>query len=97
MGEEEEDEPRAVRGEAVLPIAYAAVKASQNPGTEVDGTEVGGAKRGVSGRWVTLMRRRTLPTGEAETPQPVSMETGTPGEEPDSANAPTDDSAEASA
>ena len=72
----------------MLPIGYAAVKASQNPGTEIDGTEVGGAKRGVGGRWVTLMRRRLLPTGEAESPQP-----GTP----DNGDAPTDESAEASA
>ena len=66
----------------MLPIGEAAVKASQNPGTEIDGTEVGGAKRGVGGRWVTLMRRRLLPTGEAETPE--------------SGDAPTDESAEAS-
>jgi lysophospholipase L1-like esterase len=83
MGEEGEDAPRVGRGEAVLPIGYAAVKASQNPGTEIDGTEVGGAKRGVGGRWVTLMRRRLLPTGEAEIPE--------------SGDAPTDESAEASA
>ena len=89
MGEVEEEAPRIGRGEAVLPIGYAAVKASQNPGTEIDGTEVGGAKRGVGGRWVTLMRRRLLPTGEAESP----ASHGTP----DSGDAPTDESAEASA
>ncbi|MEO5651914.1 MAG: SGNH/GDSL hydrolase family protein [Marmoricola sp.] len=66
--EDEEDLPRATRGEEVLPIGAAAVRASQNPGTEIDGTEVGGAQRGVGGRWVTLMRRRLLPTGDAETP-----------------------------
>lgn len=78
-----EDTPRPDRGEAVLPIGYAAVRASENAGTEIDGTEVGGAKRGVGGRWVTLMRRRVLPTGDAQTP-----------EEQD---APAEDSAEASA
>jgi hypothetical protein len=83
MGEAEEETPRVGRGEAVLPIGYAAVQASQNPGTEIDGTEVGGALRGVGGRWVTLMRRRLLPTGEAETPHV--------------ADAPAEDSAEASA
>lgn len=72
---EDEQQPRAVRGEAVLPIGYAAVKASQNPGTEIDGTEVAGAKRGVGGRWVTLMRRRLLPTEGAESPD-ASPETG---------------------
>jgi lysophospholipase L1-like esterase len=93
MGEAEEETPREGRGEAVLPIGYAAVKASQNPGTEIDGTEVGGAKRGVGGRWVTLMRRRPLPKGEgeAETPEVAA------GEEPESGDAPTDSSAEASA
>ena len=68
-GEPEEQTPRVGRGEAVLPIGYAAVRASQNPGTEIDGTEVGGAKRGVGGRWVTLMRRRHVPTGVAEPPE----------------------------
>ncbi len=82
-GEAEEKAPRAGRGEAVLPIGYAAVRASQNPGTEIDGTEVAGAKRGVGGRWVTLMRRRLLPTGDVESP--------------DEADAPTESSAEASA
>jgi lysophospholipase L1-like esterase len=95
LGEAEEETPRIGRGEAVLPIGYAAVKASQNPGTEIDGTEVGGAKRGVGGRWVTLMRRRLLPTGEAETPEGGSGEV--PGNAPESDDAPTDESAEASA
>jgi len=89
-GEAEEETPRVGRGEAVLPIGYAAVKASQNPGTEIDGTEVGGAKRGVGGRWVTLMRRRLLPTGEAERPQVANGA-------PESGDAPADESAEASA
>ncbi|SDS51582.1 Lysophospholipase L1 [Nocardioides scoriae] len=84
FGEVEEDAPRAVRGEAVLPIGYAATRASENPGTEIDGTEVGGATRGVGGRWVTLMRRRLLPTGAAETP-----------DESDATDAPTEDSVEA--
>jgi lysophospholipase L1-like esterase len=81
LGEVEEEAPRSARGEGVMPIGYAAAKASQNPGTEIEGTEVGGAKRGVGGRWVTLMRRRLLPTGEAETPDdeheaPVDESTG---------------------
>jgi hypothetical protein len=76
----------------VLPIGYAAVKASQNPGTEIDGTEVGGAKRGVGGRWVTLMRRRLLPTGVAEKPQSETPENAV-----ENADAPADESAEASA
>jgi lysophospholipase L1-like esterase len=97
MGEEEEETPRVGRGEAVLPIGYAAVKASQNPGTEIDGTEVGGAKRGVGGRWVTLMRRRLLPTGEAETPHDASSDAESPESGPESGDAPADESAGASA
>jgi lysophospholipase L1-like esterase len=102
-GEAEEETPRVGRGEAVLPIGYAAVKASQNPGTEIDGTEVGGAKRGVGGRWVTLMRRRLLPTGEAETPDaasepvPAGVTDGAAQGAAESGDAPTDESAEASA
>jgi lysophospholipase L1-like esterase len=95
MGEVEEETPRVGRGEAVLPIGYAAVKASQNPGTEIDGTEVGGAKRGVGGRWVTLMRRRLLPTGEAQAPDERSGEAD--GHHQESGDAPADDSAEAPA
>jgi lysophospholipase L1-like esterase len=98
MGEVEEESPRVGRGEAVLPIGYAAVKASQNPGTEIDGTEVGGAKRGVGGRWVTLMRRRMLPTGEAETPHdPAAESPHDPESRPDSGDAPVDEPTEASA
>jgi lysophospholipase L1-like esterase len=88
LGEAEEETPRVGRGEAVMPIGYAAVHASQNPGTEVDGTEVGGALRGVGGRWVTLMRRRLLPTGVAEKPESAASE---------QQDAPAEDSTEASA
>jgi lysophospholipase L1-like esterase len=91
LGDEGEDQPRAGRGEGVLPIGYAAVKASQNPGTEIDGTEVGGATRGVGGRWVTLMRRRLQPAGGVEKPDahdadPPSNDEGAPA---GSAEAPT--------
>ena len=97
MGEEGEETPRAGRGEAVLPIGYAAVKASRIPGIEIDGTVVGGATRGVGGRWVTLMRRRLLPTGVAETPGDTSTEADAPRGPRDSADAPAGDTAEASA
>lgn len=58
LAPDDETEPAALRGEGVLPISYAAVEASRNPGTELDGTEVGGARRGAGGRWVMMMRRR---------------------------------------
>ncbi len=68
LGEEEAEPRRPALAEDVLPISYAAVRASEVPGTEVDGTDVAGAKRGVGGRWVTLIRRTLLPTGRAEKP-----------------------------
>ncbi len=68
LGPEDEAEPTPARGEAVLPISYAAVEASKRPGTEVDGTEVGGSSRGTRGRWATLMRRRRPAPVDAETP-----------------------------
>lgn len=70
----DEGEPQALRGEGVLPISYAAVEASRHPGTELDGTEVGGAQRGAGGRWVLLMRRRR-PRLDGEAPEPHEEET----------------------
>lgn len=55
---DEEARPTALRGEGVLPIAQAAVEAARTPGTEVDGAEVGGAQRGLRGRWAELRHRR---------------------------------------
>nr|WP_223164042.1 SGNH/GDSL hydrolase family protein [Nocardioides mesophilus] len=64
----EELVPEAFRGETVLPVAQAAVEASKVPGTEIDGTEVAGARRGARGRWVQIRRRRRQPEADAETP-----------------------------
>ena len=66
---EDEAEPQAFRGEGVLPIATAAVRAVNNPGTELDGTEVGGALHGVRGRWVELRHRRRRPQSEPSAPE----------------------------
>lgn len=82
FGPAAEETPRTDRGEAVLPIGYAAVRASEQAGTEIDGTEVAGSQRGIGGRWVTLMRRRVLPGGSAQSP--------------DAQDAPTEDPAGAS-
>ena len=65
----EEIEPEAFRGEGVLPISYAAVEAARTPGTEIDGTEVGGSKRGVRGRWVLLRHRRRESEPPSEAPE----------------------------
>ena len=65
---DDEAEPEAYRGEGVLPVTTAAVQAVKTPGTEVDGTEVGGSRRGVRGLWVELRHRRRTPTAATEGP-----------------------------
>ncbi|MFC7494515.1 MULTISPECIES: SGNH/GDSL hydrolase family protein [unclassified Nocardioides] len=68
LGPEDEEQPEAFRGEGVMPISAAAVQAVNVPGTELDGTEVAGSRRGVRGLWVELRRRRRHPDTEGETP-----------------------------
>ena len=74
----DEELPEARRGEGVLSIGKAAVEAANVPGTELGGTEVDGAARGIGGRWVTLMRRRRPAPVDVETPDSdeVSSEPG---------------------
>jgi lysophospholipase L1-like esterase len=74
----EEALPQFRRGEAVLPVATAAVQAVRMPGTELDGTEVAGAQRGLRGRWVQLRHRRRQPQTEVETPEDHAPEEATP-------------------
>lgn len=68
---EEEAQPDVFRGERVMPVAAAAVRAARTPGTELDGTEVAGAQRGLRGRWVQLRHRRRQPAAEATSPEPA--------------------------
>jgi lysophospholipase L1-like esterase len=65
---DDEAEPETYRGEGVLPITTAALQAVNVPGTELDGTEVAGARRGVRGLWVELRHRRRHPDTEGEAP-----------------------------
>ena len=65
---DDEIQPEAFRGEGVLPITAAAIQAVNTPGTELDGTEVGGARRGVRGLWVELRHRRRHPETQVEAP-----------------------------
>jgi hypothetical protein len=58
--------PETFRGEAILPIAEAAVQAAQTAGTEVAATEVAGRERGPRGRWATLRHRRRHPEADVE-------------------------------
>ncbi len=68
LGPDTEVRPETQRGEGVLPVARAAIQAVNEPGTELDGTEVGGSKTGVRGLWVELRHRRRRPQTEAEAP-----------------------------
>jgi lysophospholipase L1-like esterase len=70
LAPDDEALPEPFRGEGVLPIARAAIEAVNNPGTELDGTEVGGSRRGLRGRWVELRHRRRRPQSDAEAPAP---------------------------
>ncbi len=74
LGPEDEEEPEAFRGEGVLPITAAAIQAVNVPGTELDSTEVGGARRGVRGLWVELRRRRRHPDTDGEAPIEAEQE-----------------------
>nr|WP_228500573.1 SGNH/GDSL hydrolase family protein [Nocardioides agariphilus] len=66
---DDEAEPEARRGEGVLPVTTAAIQAVKTAGTEIDGTEVGGSRRGVRGLWVELRHRRQTPTFATEGPE----------------------------
>ncbi|MDP2772954.1 MAG: SGNH/GDSL hydrolase family protein [Nocardioides sp.] len=68
LAPEDEEWPEPYRGEGVLPIAAAAVRAVAEPGTELDGTEVAGNRAGVRGLWVELRHRRRRPQAEGEGP-----------------------------
>lgn len=63
---DDEEEPDALRGEGVLPVAVAAAAAAEQSGAEVTGTQVAGHDRGPRGRWVRLRRRRRSPLPEPE-------------------------------
>ena len=69
-GSDAEERTEALRGEGLRPVATAAVEAVQTPGTELDGVEVGGARRGVRGLWVELRHRRRHPETDPQAPEP---------------------------
>ncbi|MBW8171951.1 SGNH/GDSL hydrolase family protein [Ornithinimicrobium sp. Arc0846-15] len=68
------------RGEAVEPLAQAAERAVDDPGTEVSGAVVDGQDRGTRGRWAQLLRRQRTGIDTAandETPESaVDAESG---------------------
>jgi lysophospholipase L1-like esterase len=65
----DEATPEPFRGEGVLPVTRAAIRAVNETGTELDGTEVGGDRHGVRGLWVELRHRRRRPQAMDEAPQ----------------------------
>ncbi len=69
LGPDDESEPEPYRGEGVLPVTRAAIRAVNEAGTELDGTEVGGDRLGVRGRWVELRHRRRRPQTEGSAPE----------------------------
>ncbi len=75
------EEPEALRGEGLRPVATAAVEAVQTPGTELDGVEVGGSRRGVRGLWVELRHRRRHPETDSEAPAATEPRSGEPTED----------------
>jgi lysophospholipase L1-like esterase len=66
VGPESFVHPEPFRGEAILPIAEAAVQAARTAGTEVAATEVAGRERGPRGRWAELRHRRRHPKAEID-------------------------------
>jgi hypothetical protein len=76
LAPDHEVSPQTHRGEGLRPISEAAVHASKNPGTELGGTEVGGAARGPGGRWVLQMRRRWLQPENVEAPDSDESKSG---------------------
>jgi lysophospholipase L1-like esterase len=66
VGPDAFEHPEPFRGEAVLPIAKAAVEAARTAGTEVAATKVAGRERGPRGRWAELRHRRRHPKPTVE-------------------------------
>ncbi|TIC87364.1 SGNH/GDSL hydrolase family protein [Nocardioides sp. GY 10113] len=71
-----EEALEAYRGEAVLPITRAAVQAVNEPGTELDGTEIEGRRTGVRGLWVELRHRRRRAQIPGEAPEDGEAQNG---------------------
>ena len=78
LGPDAAEAPEPVRGEGLRPVATAAVEAVKTPGTELDGVEVAGTRRGVRGLWVELRHRRRHPSADSEAPEPTETGVATP-------------------
>ncbi|WP_183095710.1 SGNH/GDSL hydrolase family protein [Nocardioides stalactiti] len=78
----EEAALESYRGEGVLPISRAAYRAVNQPGTELDGTDVD-KRGGVRGRFVELRHRRRRAQTTAEAPAASEGPEGSPEAEPE--------------
>lgn len=76
----DEEVPNRGRGDALLPVAVAAVNAADISGTEVASGRVGAGDRGPRGPWAQLRRRILRPLKAAEDPDPLSAEPEPAGE-----------------
>ncbi|WP_418062544.1 SGNH/GDSL hydrolase family protein [Pimelobacter simplex] len=85
---DEETMLEAFRGERVLPVTRAAVQAVNEPGTELDGTEIGGRRAGVRGLWVELRHRRSRRHVPGEAPDEHEGHEGHEAPAPDGTTAP---------
>lgn len=68
----EERLPDERRGDALLPVATAAVTAAETGGSEVVASKVGSEELGPQGRWAQLRHRIHKPAPKAEEPAPLS-------------------------
>ncbi len=66
--------PDARLGDALLPVAVAAISAVDTGGTEVAPGQVFGERRGPKGRWAQVRHRVLRPVANAEPPAPLSAE-----------------------
>ena len=72
LAPDDEAEPETYRGEGVMPVGRAAMRAVNQPGTELDGSGEGAAagRVGVRDRLVELRHRRRRPQVAAQAPEP---------------------------
>ncbi|MGY2082567.1 SGNH/GDSL hydrolase family protein [Blastococcus sp. SYSU DS0539] len=66
---------RSLRRDTVRPVARAAARAANRPGTEVQATEVAGSETGPRGPWALLRRRRPTAVRTPEQAEPAEAET----------------------
>ncbi|MCZ2858104.1 SGNH/GDSL hydrolase family protein [Blastococcus sp. VKM Ac-2987] len=69
---------RSLRRDTVRPVARAAARAANRPGTEVQAAEVAGSETGPWGPWALLRRRRPTEVPTPEQAEPAEAEAASP-------------------